>query len=160
MKTHSAKVFMSSEHTLNDTKMMHVCCTFVQTHKVCTTTHFIKVNPKMNWGPWWLWCKNTVHPWFKKIKDSTLLVIAMHVREGSICKISLPSCQFCYKSKTALKNSQKLNTQGRYFWQNFYFSFILLFSCYCVWLCNPMDCRVLLNTYTDYIYMCVWWTVM
>ena len=51
MKTHSAKVFLSSEHTLNDTIMMHICCTFVQTHRMYNTTHFIKVNPKMNWGP-------------------------------------------------------------------------------------------------------------
>ena len=39
----------------------------------------------------------------------------MHVREGSIWKISVPSCQFCYKSKTALKILKKINTYGRYF---------------------------------------------
>ena len=25
---------------------------FVQTLRSCSTTHFIKVNLKMNWGPW------------------------------------------------------------------------------------------------------------
>lgn len=45
--------FYEGENTLNDIKMMDIChYTFVQTHRMCNTTHLLKVNPKMNWEPW------------------------------------------------------------------------------------------------------------
>lgn len=51
-----------------------------------------------------LWCVNVVHPQFKK-KSTTLLIMAMHVWGRSIWGISVPSCQFYYKPKTALRKS-------------------------------------------------------
>ena len=69
MNTQSIEVSMSNDNTLNDITMMDIChYTFVQTDRMCNTTHLIKVNSKMNWGPWWLRCINAVHPWLKKKK--------------------------------------------------------------------------------------------
>ena len=48
MNTQNTEVFMSSENSLYDIIMMDIChYTFVQTHRMCNTIHFIKVNPKM-----------------------------------------------------------------------------------------------------------------
>lgn len=59
---HSTKVFMSSENslydnvvvdvnTLYDNVMLDGCPhIFAQTHRMCNTVHFIKVDPQMNWG--------------------------------------------------------------------------------------------------------------
>ena len=45
--------FFEGENTLNDIIMMDIChYTFVQAHRMCKTTHLLKVNPKMNRGPW------------------------------------------------------------------------------------------------------------
>ena len=53
MNTQSTEVFMSSENALNDIIMLAICHhTFVQTHRMCNTIHFIKVNPKVNCGLW------------------------------------------------------------------------------------------------------------
>lgn len=60
---------MSSENTLSGIITMDVChYTFVQTHRMWNTTPFINVNPKMNWGPWWLKGAKADHPWLKKKK--------------------------------------------------------------------------------------------
>ena len=49
---------------------------------------------------------NAIHSWLKKKKKSTtLLIMAMHVWGRSIWGISVPSCQFYYKPKTALRKS-------------------------------------------------------
>ena len=75
---YSTKVFMSCENTLYDNigvavntlydrvaaAVMADGCPhiFVQTHRMCTTVHFIKVAPQMDWGLDELY----VHPWLKR----------------------------------------------------------------------------------------------
>ena len=158
MKTHSAKVFMSSEHTLNDTIMMHICCTFVQTHSMCNTTLFIKVNPKRNWGPWWLWCMNTVHPWFKHNKRFHSIDNSYACKGREYIEHFCTFSSICYKSKTALKILKKLTLMVDIFDKTFLHFYIVIQLLLCLTLCNPVDCGVLLNIYTDHIFMCGWWT--
>ena len=46
-------ISMSSENTLNSIMMRDIHhYSFVQIYRSYSTTHFIKVNSKMNWGPW------------------------------------------------------------------------------------------------------------
>ena len=81
----------------NDIYISHY--TLVQTHRRCNIIYFIKVNPKVNHGFWWLWYVNAIHPWLKKKNKYH------SVDNGYACMwgISVPSCQFCYKPKTALR---------------------------------------------------------
>ena len=45
-------ISMSSENTLNSIMRDIHHYSFVQIYRSYSTTHFIKVNSKMNWGPW------------------------------------------------------------------------------------------------------------
>ena len=71
--------------------------------------HFIKVDSKVNCGLCWLWCANAAHLQLRKKKVSciTLLIMTINVSRGSTWGISVPSCQFCCKLKTAFKRSLK-----------------------------------------------------
>ena len=84
-----------------------------------------------------LWCVNAVHPWFKK-ESTTLLIMAMHVRESSIQEISIPSYQFCCKSKTAFKRvskkiTPKVDVLGKIFvsllYMYIYITYVCLLDC-------------------------------
>ena len=73
-----------------------------------------------------------------------LLIMAMYVRGVGIWGIYEPSCQFCCNPKTVFKKTvlNKNNTQVRYFWQNFHFTFTYTkLLQLCPTLCDPRDCR-------------------
>lgn len=54
-------ISMSSENTLNSIMMRDIHhYSFVQIYRSYSTTNFIKVNSRMNWGPWWLQCISVV----------------------------------------------------------------------------------------------------